>query len=66
MAMEMVGRRRQVRWSEQMMVRWFIIGSAGERAVADAAAHRALAPLVEAEAAVTAEAAAARGLDVAR
>ena len=64
MAMEMVGRRRQVRWSEQMMVRWFIIGSVGDRAVADAAAHCALAPLLEKEAAAAWEPAAARGLDV--
>ena len=50
--------------SEQIMVHWFIKGSVGERVVADAAARRALAPLVEAEAAAATEAAAARGLDV--
>ena len=57
MAMEMVGRRRQV-------VRWLIIGSVGDRAVADAAAQCALAPLLDKEAAVAWEPAAARGLDV--
>ena len=53
--------RTHARWSEAMMIRWFILGVTPDM-VADAAAHRALAARVEAEAA---EARGAPALDVA-
>ena len=53
--------RTHARWSEAMMIRWFILGVTPDM-VADAAAHRALAARVEAEAA---EARGAPALDAA-